>query len=230
MDFNDILDTIFTYDETKPWGILIPQVILYCFRNYCVKRIMDSYEINENISETLGINWTSLYELCSQNCDASFKTYLPDFFEPASYEQFEDGDGDLLEIFFKNFIKSLDTILETNATKEYEEKEELFINFLDNDIFVFFFKNINDKKFYIFPKDTESELNVELFLQLRQTVLTNSLVIEYESIHETTPLYIPVPMKTNSAMKALLYKRKMKGKTYRNISSRTDTTRKHTNK
>ena len=63
-------DTIFTYDETNPWAIIIPQVVFYCFRNYCVSRIMNSYEINENISEKLGINWNTLFELCSQNCDA----------------------------------------------------------------------------------------------------------------------------------------------------------------
>ena len=220
MDFNDILDTIFTYDETNPWAIIIPQVVFYCFRNYCVSRIMNSYEINENISEKLGINWNTLFELCSQNCDASFKPYLPEIFEPDSYEKFEDGE--LLEIFFKNFIKSFDTVLEKNDT----EKEEAFSNFLDKDIFVFFFKNIPNKKYYIFPNDIDGELNIEKYLLLKQTDLINPLEIEYESIDETQTNYTSQRIKTNSALKALLYKRRIKGKTYRNISSNTDKTRK----
>jgi hypothetical protein len=222
MDFNDILDTIFTYDETKPWAIVIPQVVFYCFRNYCVKRIIDSYELTNNISDTLGISWTNLYELCNQHCDGSFKMYLPDLFEPSTFEQFEDVE--LLEIFFKNFIQSLDILLE----KGDETKEELFSNFLDKEIFTFFFKNIEDKKFYIFPTDIDNELNVETYLKLRETVITNTLIIEFEDINEKeiSQLEPPGKIKTHSALKALLHKRRIKGKTYRNIHINTDKTRK----
>ena len=97
MDFKELFETVFTYEEEKPWSILIPQLLFYCFRNYCLKHVVNDLSSNE-------VEWNDLYELCTMNSDDNFKIYVPDFFEPSVYEHIEDPE--LIELFFKNFIKS----------------------------------------------------------------------------------------------------------------------------
>ena len=199
MDFKEVFETVFTYGEEKPWSILIPQLLFYCFRNYCLKRVINDISSNE-------IEWTSLYELCTMNCDETFKAYIPDFFEPSVFEHVEDPE--LIELFFKNFIVSFNLLLQ-NPTEQLEEQ---FIQFLDKDIFDFFNETVINKKFLIFPTMVDNELDEEKYLKLRSTVLNYSLEIESQNLDEKTPV---VDLEVNSLQKALDYKRNIKNRTLR---------------
>jgi hypothetical protein len=160
-ELNDILDTIVSYDVTKPWEVIIYQFIFYCFRNFILKRILNSFDISSNLTETLGFDWDDLYDLCFNYCDSNMKQYLVDFFEPIHFEQIEDPE--LLEVFFKNFTISLDVIIE----KESEEEQEKFIKFLDETLFEYFKNLLNGSELYIFPQNVDNTINEDAYRLFR---------------------------------------------------------------
>jgi len=161
LELNDILDTIVSYDVTKPWEVIIYQFAFYCFRNFCLKRIMTSFDISSNITQTLGFDYDNLYELCFSYCDPNFKQYLADFFEPSHFEQVEDPE--LLEIFFKNFTISLDAVIEKND----EAEQERFVNFLDETVFEYFKNLLNTSELYIFPENIDDGIHEERYKAFR---------------------------------------------------------------
>lgn len=200
MDFKELFETVFTYDEKKPWSILIPQLLFYCFRNYCLKRI-----VNDISSNT--VEWNSLYELCTMNSDDNFRLYIPDFFEPSVFEHVEDPE--LIQIFFKNFIISFNLLLQNQSNT----LEEQFIKFLDKDIFDFFNEIVINKEFLIFPTSVDDELDEQKYLKLRSTVLNYSLEIYYEQFDQNDPIK---KLEVNTVKKALTYKRNLQNRTLRN--------------
>uniref|UniRef100_A0A6C0D6K8 Uncharacterized protein n=1 Tax=viral metagenome TaxID=1070528 RepID=A0A6C0D6K8_9ZZZZ len=180
-ELNDILDTIVSYDVTKPWEVIIYQFILYCFRNFILKRIISSFDISTNLTETLGFDWDDLYSLCFNYCDPNMKQYLVDFFEPSHFEQIEDPE--LLEIFFKNFTISLDVIIE----KEKEEEQEKFITFLDETLFNYFKNLLKESELYIFPENVDDSMKEELYRVFRAKEIEFIYKdLEYESIENIT--------------------------------------------
>ena len=214
MDFKELFETVFTYEEEKPWSILIPQLLFYCFRNYCLKKVVNDISSNE-------VEWDSLYELCTMNCDENFKLYIPDFFEPNVFEHVEDPE--LIEIFFKNFIVSFNIIL-LNPDDELEDK---FTKFLDKDLFIFFNDIIINKEYLIFPTDVEGELDDQKYLHLRSTKLNYSLEIHTEELNN--PISNEKP-KINTLHKALVYKKNLQNRTLRKKQPPISQTRKHNTK
>jgi hypothetical protein len=214
MDFKELFETVFTYDEEKPWSILIPQLLFYCFRNYCLKKV-----INDISSNT--VEWDSLYELCTMNCDENFKLYIPDFFEPNVFEHVEDPE--LIELFFKNFIISFNIIL-LNPDDKLEEK---FTQFLDKDLFIFFNDIIINKEYLIFPISVEGELDDQKYLHLRSTKLNYSLEINTEELD--TPISNE-KTEINTLHRALIYKKNLQNRTLRKKQVPLSQTRKNTTK
>ena len=211
MDFKELFETVFTYEEEAPWSILIPQLLFYCFRNYCLKCVANDLSSNE-------LEWTSLYELCTMNCDENFKPYIPDFFEPTVFAHVEDAD--LIELFFKNFIMSF-TVLLKNGTKELEDK---FTQFLDKDIFDFFNDTVLNKDFLIFPTTVDGELDEKKYLELRATVLNYSLEIDAEPLEQTDN---SIREEGETLKKALLERKILQNRTLRNKETPHNTTRKN---
>ena len=211
MDFKELFETVFTYEEEKPWSILIPQLLFYCFRNYCLKKVINDISSNE-------VEWDSLYELCTMNCDPNFKLYIPDFFEPNVFEHVEDPE--LIELFFKNFIISFNIIL-LNPDDELEEK---FTKFLDKDLFIFFNDTIINKEYLIFPTSVEDELDDKKYLHLRSTKLNYSLEISTEELNTSSR---DEKLKINTLHKALVYKKNLQNRTLRKKKLPISQTRKH---
>ena len=214
MDFKELFETVFTYEEEKPWSILIPQLLFYCFRNYCLKKVVNDISSNE-------VEWDSLYELCTMNCDENFKLYIPDFFEPNVFEHVEDPE--LIELFFKKFIVSFNIIL-LNPSDELEEK---FTQFLDKDLFTFFNDIIINKEYLIFPTSVDGELDDQKYLHLRSTKLNYSLEIHTEQLENSASNIKP---EVNSIHKAFIYKKNLQNRTLRKKQLPISQTRKHATK
>lgn len=185
-ELDDILDTIISYDVTKPWEVINYQVFFYSFRNFILKRIMNSFDISNNITETLGFDWDNLYDLCLNYCDTNFKQYLVDFFEPIHFEQIEDPE--LVEVFFKNFTISLDTIIE----KEDNVEQERFIKFLDETLFNYFNKLLTDSELYIFPKAIDDDMQEDVYREFRKSELESLYKdIEYDNVENVSEFSLP---------------------------------------
>lgn len=187
LELNDILDTIVSYDVTKPWEVIIYQFVFYCFRNFCLKRIMISFDISNNLTQTIGFDWENLYDLCFNYCDPNFRQYLVDFFEPSHFEQIEDPE--LVEVFFKNFTISLDTIIE----KDNEVEQERFVKFLDETVFEYFKNLLSKSELYIFPENVDDGINEETYRRFRakeiEFIYNNNL--EFDSIESVTEFSLP---------------------------------------
>jgi hypothetical protein len=166
----DILNTMITFDETRPWEIIIYQVVFYCFRNFCLQRITESNE---------EVKWTNLLELCEQYCDKNFKEYLVDFFTPSHIEQIKDIES--FEVYLKNFTTSLDTIIAKDNIIQQEE----FIKFLDETIFNYFKNLLKDSEIYIFPEDIDGILNEEKYKIFKAKEFELKKALEYEIINDT---------------------------------------------
>jgi hypothetical protein len=128
MELYEILDTIVSYNIQKPWEVIIHQFIFYCLRNFSLKRVLESYE-----GESPEIDWENIYELCQKYCDPNFKQYLCELFDPEHFNQIEDVE--LLDIFCKQFIESLDFVIKNDIL------ENEFIEFLDETLFEYFNTN-----------------------------------------------------------------------------------------
>lgn len=148
MDLDEILDTIVSYDPTKKWEVLIYQLVFSSLRNFCIKRVINDTEVD----------WDNLYELC-QHCDPSFKKHLIDLFDPEHFNEIEDVE--LLEVFCKQFIESLDVIIQN------ELLENEFIHFLDVTLFEYFAKVLDGTDVYIFPRNIDDTLHEDVFLAFK---------------------------------------------------------------
>jgi hypothetical protein len=186
LELDDILDTIVSYDATKPWEVIIYQFILYCFRNFCLKRLYTTFDISSNITQTVGFDWDNLYDLCFTYCDPVFKQYLVDFFEPTHFEQIEDPE--LLEVFFKNFTISLDAVIE----KDDEQEQERFVKFLDETIFEYFKNLLKSSELYIFPENIDDCINEERYRTFRAKELEFLYKpVDYDTVENVTEFSNP---------------------------------------
>ena len=150
MDLNEILEIILE-NNNNGWNFLVLQVCFYCFRAFIAERIAILIELPKD--ETLDIPWTNLQELTKQYCDENWKPYIHEFFIPES--PFEDDE--LLEIFFRNFVESLDVLVKTNDTVNQDK----FTDFLDIKLFEVF-------KDSIFPSSSfEGNLNIQKYFEVR---------------------------------------------------------------
>ena len=186
LELDDILDTIVSYDVTKPWEVIIYQFILYCFRNFCLKRLYTTFDISSNITQTIGFDWDNLYELCFNYCDPEFKQYLVDFFDPTHFEQIEDPE--LLEVFFKNFTISLDAVIEKND----EQEQERFVKFLDETVFEYFNNLLKNSELYIFPENIDDGINEERYRVFRAKELEFLYKpVDYDTVENVTEFSNP---------------------------------------
>ena len=176
MELKEILDIIVSYDPTKPWEIIIYQYIFSSLRNCCLDRIVKSFDVRTDITDTIGFDWDDLYELCYKYGDPHFKEYINDFFDPEHYSSVEDSE--LLEIFCKNFIRSLDVVI-TNGILEND-----FITFLDETIFTYFATTLKDTDLHIFPKTIDDLLDEEVYKTFRAKEIGFINDVDYEIIYE----------------------------------------------
>lgn len=155
MDLNEILQTTAEFDIKKPWGILIAQIVYDCFRKYAIDYI-----------ETQQVKtYDSLYELVEVYIDEPFKKYLGELFDNDHYNQFETSD--LCLEFFKKIISAIEKILRTNDTNE-----DKITDFLDYNLYKYFEIILSDNQdYWIFPRNYEDELHIDIYEALRQRII-----------------------------------------------------------
>lgn len=178
MELYEILDTIVHYDKEKPWEVIIHQVLFYCLRVFCLKRVIESYE-----DASPEIDWENIFELCRQHCDPSFQKHLNEIFDPEHFNQIEDVE--LLDIFCKRFIESLDVVIKNDIL------DNEFIQFLDVTLFEYFAKTLDGTDVYIFPRNIEDTLQENVlvaFIEKLRKPDNDDLLNSINIIHTPTEL------------------------------------------
>jgi hypothetical protein len=118
------LRTLLGPKPTHPWGALIPQLLLWSFRRFCVEKLL--YSLDQPLSEQI---WDDHLELVNRYCPHGLEsvsgTWLTDENLELVHSPLEEYNS-----FFIDLLKLIDAALETDS----EEEQNAVSEFLDESI------------------------------------------------------------------------------------------------
>jgi hypothetical protein len=132
-----------------PWGALIPQVLLWCFRRFCIQKLIETSELL--LLEQL---WDDHLDLIHQHAPKGLESVSASWFTPENIEHVHSS----LEEYNRFFMEVLVAI--DNAVRESDsDAENTIAEFLDVDIkhAVKDWLGEEYKSFLIFPMDDEAD-------------------------------------------------------------------------
>jgi hypothetical protein len=129
-----------------PWPALIPQVLVWCFRRFCIEKIVSS---GGNLVDSL---WDDHLELVHMYCPKGLEAASTEWFTPDNIETLY-SPLDEYNDYFVEFIHELDSAI---SNEDYERQDALS-GFLDADICNIFKRWLQDSPFIIFPMSPEKE-------------------------------------------------------------------------
>lgn len=144
------LRTLLGPKPTHPWGALIPQLLLWSFRRFCVEKLL--YSLDQPLSEQI---WDDHLELVNRYCphglESACGTWLTDENLELVHSPLEEYNA-----FFIELLKLIDDALETDS----EEDQNAVSEFLDESIRVAVKEWATEgpmEKFFIFPMDEDKD-------------------------------------------------------------------------
>jgi hypothetical protein len=149
-----------------PWGALLPQVLLWCFRRFCVEKLISASQLG-SLAEQV---WNDHFELVQKYAPKGLSSVSTDWFSPENIDHvtspLEDWDR-----FFIDCLVSIDDALE----RDDEAAQDRLSEFLDEDIAVVVreWLDAEFRPFRIFPV-TEAEDDV--FTEGQCTALVQALM------------------------------------------------------
>ena len=166
---------------SHPWAALIPQILIWCFRRFCVQKLMDISGVS--LTEQV---WEDHNELLYQYAPRGLETLSQDWFTPENIEYLHSSVSDYNR-FFLDCLDEIDSALLSGD----EYAQEKMCQFLDEDVPLalhdWLGKEFSD--FYIFPctEEDDDEFKPPQFQKLIRSLL------EYTRLHPT-PLEQPPPV------------------------------------
>ncbi len=171
------LRTLLGPKPTHPWGAVIPQLLLWSFRRFCVEKLL--YSLDQPLSEQI---WDDHLELVNRYCphglESACGTWLTDENLELVHSPLEEYND-----FFIDLLKLIDTALETDS----EDDQNAVSEFLDESIRVALKEWATEgpmEKFFIFPMD---EAQDDIFTAEQMLGLIDHL-IEYSRERANTIL------------------------------------------
>ena len=104
-----------------PWGALIPQVLLWCFRRFCIQKLTETSE--ELLAEQL---WDDHFDLIHQHAPKGLESVSSTWFTPENVEHVHSS----LEEYNRFFMEVL-VMIDQAVRESDEEKESSVAEFLD---------------------------------------------------------------------------------------------------
>jgi hypothetical protein len=164
MDFDPAteLKRILGPSPKHPWEALIPQILLWCFRRFCIEKLMAA---EATLSESL---WDDHIELVQRYCPKGLEVASIEWMTP---ENIESVSSRLEEYnkFFIDFAKNIDKFIETDDFAQ----QDIMSEFLDSSICTTFSEWLGDSEFAIFPMNI---VNDDIFTESQFRLLINSLL------------------------------------------------------
>jgi len=143
------LKTLLGDKPNHPWGALIPQVLLWCFRRFCIQKLTETSE--ELLAEQL---WDDHFDLIHQHAPKGLESVSSTWFTPENIEHVHSS----LEEFNRFFMEVL--VLIDHAVRESDEEcESSVAEFLDVQIREAITEWLGEEfaPFLIFPTDDAME-------------------------------------------------------------------------
>jgi hypothetical protein len=129
-----------------PWPALIPQVLVWCFRRFCIEKIISS---GGNLVDSL---WDDHLELVHMYCPKGLEAASTEWFTPENietlYSPLDEYNG-----YFVDFVNELDYVIKKN---DYQ-RQDVLSGFLDSTVCDIFKEWLQDTPFIIFPMSPEKE-------------------------------------------------------------------------
>jgi hypothetical protein len=186
----NVLKKLLGHTPNSLWGALIPQVILWCFRRFCIDKL-----VNLKGGLLMDEIWEDHLELFTLYAPEGLKVYSSIWFQPDNLTKLNSTLQQYNE-FFVSVIRSIDNSLQ----KDEEEEQVAISKFLDEDIRDCIMEWLaGDTIIYcIYPK-TEEEYDVfpdSIFSTLVQALIQKS-TSSLEGI--PNPLYDNIPKTKRAA-------------------------------
>jgi hypothetical protein len=106
---------------THPWGALIPQVLLWSFRRFCIQKLVTTCDIP--LTEQL---WDDYFELVSTYAPKGLNTIALEWLTPTNTE-FVASSMEEYNRFFIEFLEIIDYVLKVDN----DSIQDAITNFLD---------------------------------------------------------------------------------------------------
>jgi hypothetical protein len=140
-----MVDALFETPPTSKWQVLLPQIVAYSYKQFCVSRL------EEDLSGEKKPLWNTQIELIYEYAPSTFKPFLDDWWKPELVEQvplLEEMDK-----VFRDISSKFDMSIEID---DYEKQLEL-AELLDEDLYIYFLNWIPEefKEYFFFPEGVD---------------------------------------------------------------------------
>ena len=146
----------------EPWEALIPQILVWCFRRFCIQKLISS---EGTLQDSL---WEDHIELVQRYCPRGLENASLEWMTPENIQTVSSPLSQYNE-FFLEFSRNLDSYIE----KEDYSRQDTMSEFLDSTICTIFSDWLKDSPFSIFPMDI---LHDDDFTDSQFRLLINSLL------------------------------------------------------
>lgn len=148
MDFNptERLQGLLGPSPKDPWPALIPQILLWCFRRFCIQKLIDS---EGTLSESL---WEDHHQLVQMYCPRGLESTSMDWLTPENMGMMSSSSEDYNR-FFIDFLKYFDQSI---VDQDYE-LQDVLSEFLDSQICIIIYEWLDESPFAIFPVDVTQD-------------------------------------------------------------------------
>ena len=154
----------------EPWSALIPQILRWCFRRFCIQNIISS---EGALRDSL---WESHFELIERYCPKGLEVASMEWLTPENIGAMESS----LDEYNRFFVEFVDVLDKTIVDDNYALQDELS-EFLDTTISRVIFEWLGDSPFVIFPVDVADD---DICTDTRLMKLVDALV-------KYTPVSVP---------------------------------------
>lgn len=162
-----------------PWGALLPQVLLWCFRRFCVDKLISMSHLGPLTEQV----WSDHLELIHRYSPKGLDTISNDWFTPENIEHvhspLEEWDR-----FFLDCLVAIDEALQ----RDDEEAQDRISEFLDEELSVVVRDWLEEefRPFRIFPR---TEADDDVFTDAQCTALVQALMA-YAQEHPTEEVLV----------------------------------------
>jgi hypothetical protein len=159
---------------SHPWGALIPQVLLWSFRRFCMKKLLE--DSDTPITEQL---WDDHLQLVHQYAPEGLNVVCESWFQPENIDFVYSS----LEEYNRFFIEFL-VMIEGVASGACPELENKLASFLDGGMRQVIYAWLEEyNEFIIFPDVGQSD---DLYPDERFTALIKAIIVHSSKIPEPT--------------------------------------------
>jgi len=147
-DFDPVsqLETLLGPKPSHPWEALIPQILLWSFRRFCIAKLCKT---SETLTEQIWDNHMELIE-----------SYAPKGLEEAASIWLTPDNIDLVHSSlddYNYFFLSVLVMIDGALLNSDEEAEDIMATFLDREMSTTIYNWIQEKEFLIFPMENDDD-------------------------------------------------------------------------